>query len=140
METQNLSNPTSTVLSDEDKNWAMFAHLCTFIAAIIPMANVIGPIVIRMTRGKESAFVKNHANTVLNFQITFFLLAIVCIPVMLVPMIFIEKSGLFAIPMVIGVVAILAMAICSIVFSIIGAIRARDGREYSYPLSLRILK
>lgn len=140
METQNLTNPTSTVLSDEDKNWAMFAHLCTFIATVIPMANIIGPIVIRMTRGKESAFVKKHANTVLNFQITFFLFAIVCVPVMLVPMIFIEKSGFFAIPMAIGALALVALGICSIVFSIIGAIRARDGREYTYPLSLPILK
>jgi uncharacterized Tic20 family protein len=47
------SQPTS----NDDKNWAVIAHLSSVAGLIIPFGNVVGPLVVMLTKGKDSDIV-----------------------------------------------------------------------------------
>ena len=60
----------------------------------------------------------------MNFHITIFIIYIVSIPLMLI---------------LVGFFTFAAAAICSVVFTIMAAIAANDGREYTYPLTPKMI-
>jgi uncharacterized Tic20 family protein len=78
-----------------------------------------------LTKGKESSFVRAHAVESLNFQITVFIVAVVC-----------------AITICIGIGAILlpVVGIAALVFSIIAGLKANEGQLYKYPVNIRLVK
>jgi uncharacterized protein len=53
-----------------EKQWGMFAHLAAFAAFIIPLGNVVGPLVVYLIKKDEYEFVNDQGKEVLNFQIT----------------------------------------------------------------------
>ncbi|RMH25125.1 MAG: DUF4870 domain-containing protein [Planctomycetota bacterium] len=57
-------------LADDDKTWAMFAHLGLLGHLVIPFFAVAIPLVIWLTKKDKSAFIDDHAREALNFQIT----------------------------------------------------------------------
>lgn len=98
--------------------WSMFAHLGgTFLSLLVPLA-------IYLVYKDRDPFVRRHAAQALNFQITLAFVYLVSIPLMLI---------------LIGFVTIFAAAICAVVFSIIAAIAANDGRKYTYPLTPKMI-
>ncbi len=117
-------SPTPTA---EERQWAMFAHLLTLVPYIIalPFAGVAAPFIIRMTKGKESAWVDNHAKESLNFQITL----LIGYAVSLV-------TACIGIGVVIGAV----IALFGLVMAIIAGIKANNGEVYRYPFCLRLVK
>lgn len=107
-------------LSESDaKLWAMLAHLSGIILA------VIGPLIIMLVFGPRSSFVKRESTEALNFQIT---LVIAMVISFLLTFVII---GAFLIPIV---------AIGGLVFMIIGGVKAYNGEEYRYPITLRLVK
>jgi uncharacterized Tic20 family protein len=40
---------------------------------------------------------------------------------------------------IVGIFTIIAAAICAVVFTVIAALAANDGREYTYPLAIRFV-
>ena len=60
----------STGISQEEKQWGMFAHLSALLGLVIPLGNVIGPLVIWLVKKDTMPFVDNQAKEALNFQIT----------------------------------------------------------------------
>ena len=89
------------------------------------MLGIIGPIIIMLTKGKESPFVRDQAVEALNFHITVFIGYIVSIVLIFV---------------IIGIFTLLAVAIAGIVFAIMGAMAAYRGERYRYPVNIRFVK
>lgn len=86
---------------------------------------IVAPLVVYLVCKDTKPFVRGHALESLNFHIT--LMAVV-IPLWIV--------GMFVcvtIPVAIG------FLVAGVVFSIIAAIRASEGKEYRYPLSFRFV-
>lgn len=111
------SEPAYMPTSDE-KTLGILAHILTFVASFIP------PLVIYLVKKDESAFVAAHAKESLNFQITVFLAAMVCVPLIFV---------------LIGIPLIIILGLLSIVWRIIATIKASEGKLYKYPYCLRII-
>ena len=103
----------------DERTWAMLAQLSGIILGFI------GPLIVMLVFGPRSAFVKKESTEALNFQITVTIAYIVSLILTIV---------------VIGAFLILVVIILNIVFCIIAGLKNKDGIEYRYPLTLRLVK
>jgi len=115
----------SGVPSNEEKQWALFAHLSALIGYIIPFGSIIGPLIIWQVKKNEMPFVDDQGKEALNFQITMAIAAIICIVLMLV---------------VIGLLLIWIVGAVDLIFIVVAAISANNGQAYRYPFNLRLVK
>lgn len=117
--------PAAVGPTAEERQWAMFAHLSALIGLIIPLGNVVGPLIIWLMKKDTSAFIDDQGKESLNFQITV-LIAAIAAGILIVVLI-----GFLLLPLI-GLVAL--------VFTIIAAIKANEGLTYRYPFALRLIK
>ncbi len=117
---------------EEARTWALLAHLCGLAGGVVPLGNIIGPLVIWQTKGKEHAFVAQEAVEALNFQITLMIaLTALGALAMVLMLVFV---GVLLIPV------ILLAALGALVLSVLAALEASKGRGYRYPFCLRLVK
>ena len=90
----------------------------------------IAPLLIMLTIGNESPFVRKHAVESLNFQIS---LLIYGTAALLFSIVTIGLGLIIVIP--VGIAAVVA----ALVFLIQGSIKAANGEDYRYPLTLRFV-
>lgn len=114
-------------LSSEEKNWAIGAHLSTFIGAVapIPMMNIVAPLAVWLMKKDSLPFAERHAREALNFNISIFIYGVV---------------AAVSILLVIGLLLFPAVLLTWVIFSIVGAVKASNGEEYRYPLTMRFVK
>ena len=118
--------PALPPLTTQEKNWAMFGHLSTFLGWIgIPLANLLAPLIIWQTKKDTMPFAAEQAKEALNFQITMMILLFISA---ILTFVFIGFIGLLAIPVI------------DVIFTIIAAIKANDGTAYRYPMTIRFIK
>lgn len=123
MDTPPLELPTTEV-SKDDKNLAVLCHLLTFCGYVIPFGNIVGPLIIFLIKKDQSPFIREHAVEALNFQISLTLYAIISAVLVII---------------VVGFLLLAAVAIVGVVFTIIAAISASEGKTYRYPLTIRLV-
>jgi uncharacterized protein len=117
--------PPAYVPTADERSMAMLAHLAAFAGFFVPLLGHIGgPLIVLLVRGDSSPFVSYHAREALNFNITVTLLAFVfgalCFVLIGFPLLGLLMIGWF-------------------VFTILAALRARDGYGYRYPFTLRFI-
>ncbi len=123
LDEENLNNSNYSNRKEE-LNWAMGAHLAGFAGMFIPFGNIIGPLVIMLMNKDKSEFVTEHAKESLNFQISIMIYLIVSIILCFV---------------IVGFVTMFAVVILQLVYTIIAAVKASEGKEYHYPLTIRFI-
>jgi uncharacterized Tic20 family protein len=119
MSVEGVSGSGLAVPTSDEKTMAMIAHGGGVVAGFIPA------LIIYLTKGTESAWVKEQALEALNFQITVAIAVAASFVLMFV------LIGLLLLPVVL---------LASLVFSIMGAIAANNGQAYRYPVTLRLIK
>ena len=121
---------SGALLSKEAKQWAMFCHLAGLAMflpiAPIPIGNVLGPLIIWLIKKDDFPFVREQGKEALNFQISMSIYFVACFPLLCLFMI-----GAFIMPIV---------GIVDLIFLIIASIHVSDGKDYRYPLTLRLIK
>jgi uncharacterized Tic20 family protein len=118
--------PAGAAPTENERTWGMLAHLSALAGLVVPLVgNIVGPLVVSIARGDQSAFVATHAREALNFNITVTLAAVACTLLMLVFVGFLLGSALF---------------IAWLVMTLIAAIRASEGAAYHYPISFHFVK
>jgi uncharacterized Tic20 family protein len=96
---------------------ASAAHLLTLVGFPI-----IGPLILLLTGGKTSPYIRRHALEALNFQLT-------------------VVGATFLLPFtVIGVVLIPVIWVAAVVLSIAGGISALSENPFRYPMTVRLVK
>lgn len=120
MEAENLKPA-----NNDESNWGMFAHLSALVGFIIPFGSIVAPLVIWLTKGKESTYVGEQAREALNFQITMAIVFLVCFILSFI---------------VIGLLFMVIAGIADLVFVILATIAASKGQMYRYPYTLRLVK
>ena len=108
----------------DERNLAMLAHLSAFAGLVVPLGNIIAPLVIWLVQREKSAFAADQALESLNFNITVVLAGIVC--------------GILVV-IGIGVLLWLALGIVWLVGTILGAVRAAEGQYYRHRFILRLV-
>lgn len=145
-----------------DKNIATALHLSTLTQYIIPFGNYIFPIVIWSSK-KESEFIDNNGKQVLNFQLSMLiysiLLCLIAIPILAytffhnMPLeavindndVIIENFnfnhiGVFAIVGITAIFILIVLKVVEFVLTILAAVKASNGENYKYPLSIPFFK
>jgi uncharacterized Tic20 family protein len=117
------SSPAPSDPSIEERNWAVGAHLSGFLAAYLALG-ILGPTIVYFLKGSTAPFVRAHAVEAINFNIT----ALIGIAI---------GAVLFVVG--IGIFLLAAIGIAYLVCTIRGALAARDGKLYRYPMTLRFI-
>ena len=110
---------SSQPVASDSRGWAVAAHL-------VPLLGVsfVGPLIIWLIKRDDDPFVEVHAREALNFQISVLIYAII--------------SG-FLVLLVIGILLLGALAIFILVASVWAAIKAANGEDFRYPLTIRLI-
>ncbi|MBN1206619.1 MAG: DUF4870 domain-containing protein [Myxococcaceae bacterium] len=110
--------------TQDEKTWGMLAHLSALVAGVVGLP-FLGPLIVMLTKGKESPWVNAQAKESLNFQITVTIALFV---------------AAFTICIGIGVVLLPLVGIAALVLTIIAGLKANNGEMYKYPATLRLVK
>lgn len=104
----------------DDRTFAMLTHLsCILFGFIVPLVMWL------INKDKpERAFLTDQAREALNFQITLLIGYII---------------GMVLTIILIGALISFAVWVVCVVFSIIAALKAKDGLAYRYPFGLRLI-
>jgi Uncharacterized protein conserved in bacteria len=109
---------TNQLSPADEKLWATLIHVLGIFFGFLP--SLIGYLVLK----DRGPFVRQHAAAALNFQLTMLIASIV---------------GWITAFIFIGFLILLAVEVVVIVFSIIAAIAANRGENYTYPLSIKFV-
>ena len=118
-----------TELDDEpNASLASLSHWSFLIAYVVPFANLIIPLVLYNTTGKEDTFVKANAKEALNLFI--FTILMICVFGMLVLVL-------------IGIPLLILLALYVLVFPIIAAVQTMSAKKgdaaYQYPIIFQLI-
>lgn len=136
-------------VSQADRQWAAGAHLGALLLALLTswtagIAGMLAAGVVWLIKRDSSPFVAAHAREAFNFNLSMFLYACaVCLVGVLLLGATVLTLGLgLILTLPAGLVllaAVAAIAVMWLVCSVIAAVRAWNGEEYRYPLTLRLL-
>jgi uncharacterized Tic20 family protein len=117
----------------DEQMWGSAAHWSALVASVVGLA-FLGPLIIMLTVGNQSPWVRRQAVESLNFQLSCLIYSLVGFVVAFVFAIVTVGIGLILI-----IPAFLAAGVAWLVFTILGAVRAGSGVDYRYPLTLRMV-
>ena len=117
--------PAATVSDGEARTFAMLAHLSALSGFIIPFGHLIGPLLVWLIKREQHEFVDDQGKEALNFQLSISLYLVVSVVLLL---------------LLIGLLLLPAVAIFSIVMTIVAGVKANAGERYRYPLCIRFIK
>lgn len=118
-------------------NLAMWVHLAPLIAAVVAIwLTVVAfllwlPGLLIRNSATSTEFEKRHATESMNFQLTVLIFTVVAV---------VFSIATLGIGLLIVVPASIAVSIAALIFMILGAVAANEGREFRYPLSIRFVK
>ena len=109
-------------ISSNENMWAMFIHLSQLCGYLVPLAGLIVPIVLWQVKKNESRIIDQHGRIVANWIITACIFGLVFLVLSFV---------------IIGIPLLLILGVLSIVFPIVGGIKANNGELWPYPLCIK---
>ena len=111
--------------TNDERVWATITHLGIVASFIVPMGNIILPLILWLVFKEKSAYIEYHSKEALNFQLTMIIAAII--------------GGVLSF-IFIGIPILIAVLVVDVVYSVIAAIKANQGEMYLYPVSWRMVK
>lgn len=109
----------------EDRTLALLAHLAPLIGYFAGIGQILIPLLILVIKGKSSPFVYEHAKESLNFQICF--------------TIYLIMAGILM-WLLVGFLLFPLLCLCGFIFMVSAAIKARNGENYRYPMTIRFIQ
>jgi uncharacterized Tic20 family protein len=113
-----------TLTPDEERTWASAAHWSALVASVVGLG-FLGPLLVYLIQGPKSAWVKAQAAESLNFEITYIISMI---------------ASVIALLIVVGWVTIFVFPLLWLIFRIIATVATSQGRDYRYPVNIRMVK
>lgn len=117
----------------DERTWGLVAHL-SWLAASLVVLPFLGPLVVFLVLKDRSRFVREHAAEALNMNISLIAYEVALFLVITVLTIVTFGIGAF----LYGAMAV--PGVVFLVFSILGAVAASQGRAYRYPLIFRLVR
>lgn len=111
--------PVQPMSPADEKMWATLTHLSGIVFSFL------GPLVAYLVMRDRGPFIRAHAATALNFQLTLMIAYIV--------------SSLLIV-VIIGAVLLPLVGVVGLVFAIIAAVKANQGEWYTYPLTITFVR
>ena len=108
-------------LERRTNQWAMFIHFSMLAGWAVPLAGIIVPILLWQLKKEELPGIEPHAHIVVNWILTSLLYAVICFILTFV---------------VIGALGFFVLALITVVYAIVGGVKANDGEIWPYPGTL----
>jgi uncharacterized Tic20 family protein len=125
-EKMNENTGTQSGIPREVRKWAMICHI---IALVGLLGNGIGfliaPLIVWLIKREDHPFIDQQGKEAVNFQITMFIILFISLILAFV---------------LIGFLFMFIVAFLMTIFPIIAAIKANEGNDYKYPISIRFIK
>jgi uncharacterized Tic20 family protein len=102
----------------ETNQWAMFIHFSILAGWVVPIAGLVVPIILWQLKKDDLPGIVPHAHIVLNWIITSLVYGAICLVLMLV---------------LIGVLGFIALGVITVIYAIIGGLKANEGEVWEYP-------
>jgi len=119
MSVEGVSGAYPAIPTSDEKTMSMIAHAGGIFFGFLPA------LIVYLTKGNESPFVKSESAEALNFQITLFIgYTVASVLVVLL----------------IGLLLLPAIWIAGTIFMVMAAIANNNGNAYKYPVNLRLIK
>jgi len=110
--------PKITELERETRQWAMFIHFSLLAGWVVPLAGLVVPILLWQIKKDELPGIVPHAHVVLNWIVTSLVYALISLVLTIV---------------LVGVLGFIALAIATLIFAIVGGLKANEGKVWEYP-------
>lgn len=111
--------PEITPTNDKQtRQWAMFIHFSILAGWVVPLAGLVVPIILWQLKKDELPGIVPHAHVVFNWIATSLVYA----------MIFFVLTFIL-----IGIFGFIALAIATIIFAVVGGLKANEGKLWEYP-------
>jgi len=117
-QTSEVTTPASTERNRATNQWAMFIHFSILAGWIVPIGGLIVPILLWQIKKDELPGIVPHAHVVLNWIVTSLVYALICFILTFV---------------LIGIFGFIALGLATIIFAVIGGIKANEGQLWEYP-------
>jgi len=104
-------------VSNEERTWAMLAHLLALLGYVIWVGAYVAPLVIYLVYKDKSSFVAFHALQSLFFQLALLVLAAICIPLIFC---------------LVGIPLVFLLSVGALAYVIVAAIKAHNGELFEY--------
>jgi len=117
----NANANKSVNINLDNKQYTMLMHLSQLAGTVIPLAGLAAPIIMWQMK-KDQPDIDQHGRVIANWIISAFIYGVISFILIFV---------------IVGIFLLLALGICSIVFTIIGAVKANNGELWNYPLSIK---
>ncbi|MBT8061221.1 MAG: DUF4870 domain-containing protein, partial [Gammaproteobacteria bacterium] len=101
--------PAGSGRDRETNQWAMFIHFSVLAAWVVPIAGLVVPIILWQLKKDELPGIVPHAHIVLNWIISSLIYGVICLFLMII---------------VIGVLGFIALGVLTVIYSIIGGLKA----------------
>lgn len=108
----------------DNRTYSMLLHFSQFCNFLVPFLGLIVPVALWLTR-REDPYVDQQGRVVMNWILSSLIYFAICIVLTFI---------------VVGAFLLVGLGILSIVFTVMGAIRAKDGVIRDYPMSISFLK
>jgi uncharacterized Tic20 family protein len=118
-------------VSAEQRQMALFSHLSSLSGLIIPLGNILGPLILWLVKKDTMPFVEDQAKEALNFNIT---LGIIGVVLAIITVVTFGLGAVLTVPL--GIL----LGIAWLVLTIIAGLKANEGQYYRYPFALRLIK
>jgi uncharacterized Tic20 family protein len=102
----------------ETRQWAMFIHFSILAGWAIPLAGLVVPIILWQIKKDELPGIVPHAHIVLNWIVSSLVYAAICFVLLII---------------VIGAFGFIALGLVTIIYAIIGGLKANEGEAWEYP-------
>jgi uncharacterized Tic20 family protein len=119
------NRPPMGLQTHEERQMGMFMHLSQLANIIVPPVGIIAPIVLWQMNKDKMPALDAHGKMIVNWLISSLIYAVV--------------SGVLVL-LIVGIFGLIALGILSVVFPIIGGIKANNGEHWEYPLTIKFLK
>ena len=126
MNTQEATGALPVSDDREVRLWAMCVHFSLLAGFLVPLAGLIVPIAIWQLKKSDMPEIDAHGKIAANWIISLMIYTVISFVLSFVIW--------FVLPL------LFALGIIGVVFPIIGGIKASNGEEWAYPLSIKFMK
>lgn len=133
----------------DERQWAAAAHLGALVLALLTswlvgVAGVVAAGVVYLLKRDDSAFVAAHAAEALNFNLSMLIYSCVALAIGFVlfgaTVLTLGVAAILTVPAaLVLVLALGAIALLWLVCSIVATVKAWNGEQFRYPLSIRLV-
>ena len=113
------SLPSDPVPTQDEKNLGLIMHVLSLVGF-----SLIGPLIVWLVKKDESPFINAQGRELLNLQLSFLIYTIACVPLCFV---------------LIGIPLLIVVGIAAFILTIIGLVKATEGKIYRFPATIKML-